>query len=89
VLPAPSCEELDKLRLNAFCIFREVKEIRRSRDLSFFEDADLNGQKQESLTALVKHLLAGHNGHRCPAGSKPIVAAAKSRRRIPNRLLWL
>jgi hypothetical protein len=89
VLPAPSCEELEKLRLNAFCVFREVKEIRRSRDLNFFEDADLNGEKQESVTAVVKHLLAGHNGHRCPAGLKPIVTAAKSRRRTPNRLLWL
>ena len=89
MLPAPSCEELEKLRLNAFCVFREVKEIRRSRDLNFFEDADLNGEKQESLTALVKHLLAGHNGHRCPAGPKPIVTAAESRRRTPNRLLWL
>lgn len=84
----PSCEELEELRLDALCVFREVKRIRRSRDLNFFEDADLNCQKQDSVTALIKHLLAGHRGHPCPAGSRPIVAAVKPRHREPSRSLW-
>jgi hypothetical protein len=88
VLPAPSCEELEKLRLNALCIFQEVRRIRRSRDLNFFEDADLNCQKQDSVTALIKHLLAGHQGNQCPAGTRPIVTTAHTRHRSPSRLLW-
>jgi len=50
-----------------------------SKDISFFEDAELNCQKYRSVTALIKHLLAGHQGHPCPGGSRPIVAAAKPR----------
>ncbi|MEQ1353647.1 MAG: hypothetical protein ABLT11_06495 [Candidatus Acidiferrum sp.] len=90
MLPAPACEELNKLRLDALCVFREVKRIRRSRDLNFFEDADLNSQKYESLTILIKHLLAGHNGHPCPAGSRPIVTASRSHPGIRrNPAIWL
>jgi hypothetical protein len=73
VLPESSCQELNKLHLDANRVFGEVKRIRRARDLSFFEDADLNCLKCESLTVLIKHLLAGHQGHPCPAGSRPIV----------------
>jgi hypothetical protein len=67
------CPELQKLRQNALGVFQDVKRIRRSRDLSFFEDAELNGQKHDSVAALIKHLLAGHGGSPCPAGSRPIV----------------
>jgi hypothetical protein len=89
VLPAPACEELNKLRVDALCVLREIKRIRRSRDLNFFEDADLNSQKHDSLTVLIKHLLAGHHGQPCPAGSKPIVTGAKSRHPHANSSLWL
>ena len=68
-----SCKELNKLHLEATGVIQEVRRIRRSRDLNFFEDADLNGLKHDSLTALIKHLLAGHGGEPCPAGSRPIV----------------
>ena len=88
MLPAPSCEELNKLRLNSLCVFQEVKRIRRSRDLNFFEDADLNSQKYESLTVLIKHLLAGHQGRPCPAGTRPIVTTANPRHRSPSSLPW-
>lgn len=67
------CVELDILKREATQVFRQVKQIRRSRDVSFHEDAELNGEKQKSLSALVKHLLVGHDGKPCPAGSRPIV----------------
>ena len=69
-----SCEVLNKLHLEATGVIQQVRRIRRSRDLNFFEDADLNGLKHDSLTALIKHLLVGHNGGPCPAGSRPIVS---------------
>jgi hypothetical protein len=54
------CEELNKLKLEAVRVFREVKRIRRSKDLSFHEDAELNLEKRRSINAVLKHLLAGH-----------------------------
>jgi hypothetical protein len=68
------CEELDRFRREAVCVFRECKRIRRSRDLSFYEDAELCYAKRQSLNAVLKHLLAGHDGKPCPAGSRPIVS---------------
>ena len=68
-----SCDQLEKLNQQALFVLSEVRRIRRSRDLNFFEDADLTGQKHDSVTALIKHLLAGHGGQPCPAGSRPIV----------------
>jgi hypothetical protein len=40
------CTELDALKREAVRVFREVKKIRRSRDVSFHEDAELNREKQ-------------------------------------------
>ena len=74
------CEELKNLRRNAACVLREVKKIRRSRDLSFFEDAALNHWKHENLQQVLKHLLVGHDGQPCPAGPRPIVNPAASLR---------
>ncbi|MDP9340316.1 MAG: hypothetical protein M3P45_15755 [Acidobacteriota bacterium] len=64
-----------------------MRRIRRSRDVNFFEDADLNGQKHDSITALIKHLLAGHEGGPCPAGSRPIVGK-NSARPVEWRQFW-
>jgi hypothetical protein len=70
------CEELQSLKHEAVRVFRFVKRIRRSRDISFYEDAELNREKHRSLNAVLKHLLAGHGGKPCPAGGRPIVSLA-------------
>lgn len=68
------CAELDSLKRNAVHVSREVRKIRRSRDVSFYEDAELNGEKYKSINALIRHLLVGHAGKPCPAGDRPIVS---------------
>ena len=70
-----TCEELDALKRAAVGVLREVKRIRRSRDLSFHEDAELCGRKRISIHAVLKHLLVGHEGKPCPGGTRPIVGA--------------
>jgi len=67
------CVELDNLKREAVWVSRVVKRIRRSRDVSFFEDAQLNGEKFKSINAMIRHLLVGHDGKPCPAGDRPIV----------------
>ena len=67
------CSELDRLKRDAGQVLRELKKIRRSRDVSFQEDAELNRRKRESINAVLKHLLVGHDGKPCPAGDRPIV----------------
>jgi len=71
------CTELDTLKREAVHVFREVKKIRRSKDLSFYEDAELNGAKHKTINAVIKHLLVGHEGRPCPAGDRPIVRPAQ------------
>jgi hypothetical protein len=65
------------LKRDAVHVFREVKKIRRCRDVSFYEDAELNCEKHKSINAVLKHLLVGHEGKPCPAGDRPIVSVAK------------
>jgi hypothetical protein len=72
------CQELQTLKREAVSVLRVLKRIRRSRDLSFYEDAELNRAKHSSLNAVLKHLLAGHGGRPCPAGDRPIVSLAKT-----------
>ena len=74
------CARLDALKREAVHVFRDVKKIRRSRDVSFYEDAELNGEKHKSINAVLKHLLVGHEGKPCPAGDRPIVSLAHLRR---------
>ncbi len=73
------CAELDALKREAVQVFRDVRKIRRSRDVSFCEDAELNGEKDKSINAVLKHLLVGHEGKPCPAGDRPIVRVAQIR----------
>lgn len=75
------CAELDALKRDAGKVLRELKNIRRSRDVSFYEDAELNRRKRESLNAVLKHLLVGHDGKPCPAGDRPIVRPVPYRRK--------
>ena len=58
-------------------VFREVRAIRRSRDLSFDEDVDLHWRKRASIHSVLKHLLVGHGGQPCPGGTRPIVCTAR------------
>jgi hypothetical protein len=74
------CTELDALKREAVQVFREVRNIRRSKDVSFYEDAYLNDEKYKSVNAVLKHLLVGHEGNPCPAGDRPIVSVTPSRR---------
>jgi len=74
------CEELNALKRAAARVLRESREIRRSRDVSFYEDAELNRAKDKSVNAVLRHLLVGHDGKPCPAGDRPIVRPGPSRR---------
>jgi hypothetical protein len=67
------CVQLNALKREAVHVFRKVKKIRRSKDVSFYEDAELNGEKHKSINAVIKHLLVGHEGKPCPSGDRPIV----------------
>ena len=83
------CEELKALKCEAGAVLRRLRLIRRSRDVSFYEDAELTRLKHASINKVVKHLLVGHNGQPCPSGERPIVSsiapAAKARAAAPGR----
>ena len=68
------CEKLSKLKADAVAAFADAKRVRRQRDLSFHEDAELSRDGYKRVDALVKHLLVGHDGEPCPAGDRPIVS---------------
>jgi hypothetical protein len=70
------CEQLKKLETDAARVLRELRKIRRSKDISFLEDAELNREKHQRVHAVLKHLLVGHEGLPCPSGSRPIVKPA-------------
>jgi hypothetical protein len=74
------CAELDALKRKAADVARELRRIRRSKDVSFYEDAELNGEKSKSINAVIRHLLVGHEGKPCPAGARPIVSPGRLRR---------
>ena len=73
--PVPyMCEELKALKCEAGAVLRRLRFIRRSRDVSFYEDAELTRLKHASINKVVKHLLVGHDGQPCPSGERPIVS---------------
>ena len=72
------CEELSKLEADAIAAFAEAKRVRRHRDLSFHEDAELSCDGYRRIDVLIKHLLAGHDGEPCPDGDRPIISIATS-----------
>ncbi|MGB8474049.1 MAG: hypothetical protein WCE61_08205 [Candidatus Acidiferrum sp.] len=74
------CEELTALKRRAVLVSREARKIRRSKDVSFHEDAELNEEKYKRINAVIKHLLVGHDGKPCPAGDRPIIGEAHLRR---------
>jgi hypothetical protein len=72
------CEELSQLKADAIAEFAEAKRVRRCKDLSFQEDAELSCAGYRRIDALIMHLLAGHDGEPCPDGDRPIVSIPKS-----------
>ena len=80
------CEKLSKLKADAVAAFAEAKQVRRQRDLCFHEDAELSREGYKRVDALVKHLLAGHDGEPCPDGDRPIVSSDYSR--AAGALTW-
>jgi hypothetical protein len=70
------CPELDRFRSEAAAALLDAKKTRRSRDLTISEDAELSRESHRRINALIKHLLAGHDGEPCPAGDRPIVASS-------------
>jgi len=78
------CEFLDQIRQEIVSTFQEARKIRRSKDLSFSEDAELTRGEHKKIDELVRHLLAGHDGEPCPAGDRPIVSGAKRAEFIHN-----
>jgi hypothetical protein len=73
--PRAKCEALDRLKREAAEAVCEAKKTRRSRDVSIYEDDELSRDVQQRVYALIKHLLAGHDGQPCPAGDRPIISA--------------
>jgi hypothetical protein len=64
------CEELLRLRGEAKVALLQASRIRR---FGHFADTELQKEAQRKTDALIKHLLAGHDGKPCPAGDRPIV----------------
>jgi hypothetical protein len=72
------CEELNRIKLEAIAALHSARKTRRSRDLSFHEDVELTRDEHEKIDALLKHLLAGHEGLPCPAGERPIIGISRA-----------
>ena len=72
------CEELNRIKLEAIAALHSARKTRRARDLSFHEDVELTRDEHEKIDALLKHLLAGHEGLPCPAGERPIIGISQS-----------
>lgn len=68
--PKPECEELDQLRREAMLAGLRASQIDR---LSRLGGSELRKETDRRIYALIRHLLAGHNGKPCPAGDRPIV----------------
>ena len=74
------CEELERIRGDAASALLEAKRIRRARDLSFKEDAELSREGQRKVDDVIMHLLVGHGGKPCPGGTRPIVNVSQGKR---------
>jgi hypothetical protein len=78
------CEELDRVKHEAASAFLEAKQIRLSRDVSIFEDAELSREWHRRIYVIIRHLLVGHDGKACPAGDRPIVSTRTAGPRLPR-----
>ncbi len=78
------CEELNRVKLEAIAALHSARQARRSRVLSFHEDVELTRDEHQKIDALLKHLLAGHEGHPCPAGDRPIIGIVRPAATAPH-----
>ena len=78
------CELLDRIQQEIVSAFQEARKIRRSKDLSFSEDAELTRSEHKKIDELVRHLLAGHDGEPCPAGDRPIITGRRRTESVHN-----
>jgi hypothetical protein len=78
------CEFLERIQQEIVSTFQEARKIRRSKDLSFSEDAELTRGEHKKIDELVRHLLAGHDGEPCPAGDRPIITGRKRTESVRN-----
>ena len=76
-----TCQELERVKLDAVSACLDARKIRRSRDVSIYEDAELCREAHQKIYALIRHLLIGHDGRACPAGERPIVKVPRLRSR--------
>jgi hypothetical protein len=67
------CDLLDQLQREAVEAILAAKQMRRSRDVSLYEDSELCRDQRRKIDAFISHLLAGHEGKPCPCGERPIV----------------
>ena len=69
------CELMDLLRREAVEAILCAKQMRRSKDVSLYEDSALCKEQRRKIDAFIAHLLSGHDGKPCPCGDRPIVGA--------------
>lgn len=70
--PKRKCQELERLRQEAEFAGLEAGRLGR---FSQYGAAERQKEVNRRIDALIKHLLAGHDGKPCPAGERPIVKA--------------
>lgn len=81
-----TCEELDRLKSKAASAFLEAQRVRFSRDVSIYEDAELYREWNQRMFSVIKHLLVGHDGDACPAGSRPIIKGKRAEIQLSRSL---
>ena len=73
------CELLDQLQRDAVEAILCAKQMRRSKDVSLYEDSELCREQRRKIDAFISHLLAGHDGKSCPSGDRPIIGDPEAR----------
>ena len=76
----PLCEELNKLNADAVAAFAEAKRIRRQRDVSFHEDAELSRDGHRRIDALVmsSNIRSGFSSMAFCTASSPFLATPQT-----------
>lgn len=75
----PKCDELDRLRDEAKSALLQASRVNRFGHLT---NAPLHEESRRKVDAMIQHLLVGHDGKPCPAGSRPIVEPIEPEREL-------
>lgn len=78
------CELLSQLQRDAVEAILFAKKMRRSKDVSLYEDSELCREQRRKIDAFISHLLAGHDGKPCPCGDRPIIADRVAGSKLPK-----